>query len=183
MLIEINDGILTTPDNKQLLSHIAFRIDSGDLVHVYGPNGCGKSSLFKAILGIESVKVSKLSKKNFSYFYLPQMENKEFLLPLQLIDISKNSELVGEEKSFLRWNLASGGERKKTLISRAMEADCDLYLLDEPYNHLDSESIVKVNSKISKLIERKKTVIIIGHQKPIFQNEMTVKELDIAKWS
>ena len=105
------------------------------------------------------------------------------MLPLQLIDISKNSELVGEEKSFLRWNLASGGERKKTLISRAMEADCDLYLLDEPYNHLDSESIVKVNSKISKLIERKKTVIIIGHQKPIFQNEMTVKELDIAKWS
>lgn len=183
MLIEINDGSLTTPDKKQLLNHINLKINSGDLIHVFGPNGSGKTSLFKAILGLEGIIVSKLNKKEFTYFYLPQMENKEFLLPLQLKDISKNMDLVGEGKSILRWNLASGGERKKTLISRALDADCDLYLFDEPYNHLDSKSIEKVNLKISQLIMKKKTVIIIGHLKPRFQSEIEVKELDVAKWS
>lgn len=183
MLIKINDGTLTTPDNKQILSQINLQINSGDLIHVFGPNGCGKSSLFRAILEFEGIKVSNLNKNEFSFFYLPQMENKEFLLPLQLKDISNNMELVGEEKSNLRWNQASGGERKKTLISRALEANCDLYLLDEPYNHLDNDSILKVNSKISKLIMKEKTVIIIGHQKPTFQNETRIKELDVSKWS
>lgn len=179
MLIQASDSNLTTPTGKLLLRNMSFQIQKGQLIHVLGPNGVGKSSLFKAIFEIEGLKISNLTKSSFSHFFLPQMENKEFLLPLSLGDLSHAKGLISNKKKGLEWNKASGGERKKALIDRALNHDCDLYILDEPFNHLDSESIAKLNESFEKLLKQGKSVILISHKAPKIEHI----KMDVSKWS
>lgn len=174
MLLRSNSSALKTPDGKVLLKDINFEILRGELIHVTGDNGIGKSSLFKAILGYEGLLLYPLVKKKFSYFYLPQMENKEFLLPLNLRDISASS-------PELKWNQASGGERKKNMLNRALSNNADLYILDEPYNHLDEETISSINKKIANLIQQNKTVIMISHKVPIIA-DYKILTMDVNQW-
>lgn len=182
MLIKTNNSLLKTFDGKILLKNIHFKISKGDLVYVYGPNGIGKTSLFKAILGLDGLEIDEIEKKAFTYFYLPQIENKEFLLPLKLKDLASENEFLENEQLDLMWNQASGGERKKVMLARALNEDRDLYILDEPYNHLDEASIIKVNKRIEKLLLKNKTVILISHKMSKI-NTQKIVELDVVKWS
>ena len=179
MLIKASNSELSTSTGKILLKDISFEISHGELIHVVGPNGIGKSSLFKAIFNLDGLKISNLERAKFEHFFLPQMENKEFLLPLRLGELSTGVGLVPTKKKQLEWNKASGGERKKALIDRALSHSCDIYVLDEPFNHLDRNSIEKVNLKIEELIKANKTVILISHNPP--QIDHTI--MDVAKWS
>ncbi|KNF08684.1 ABC-type cobalamin/Fe3+-siderophores transport system, ATPase component [Gottschalkia purinilytica] len=84
-------------DNKSILKDISFEVDTGDIVCILGPNGVGKTTLFKTILGflkpqngkitLDGQDVSKWSRKNFakSIGYVPQAHVPPF--PYRVIDV------------------------------------------------------------------------------------------------
>jgi ABC-type multidrug transport system ATPase subunit len=174
-MFQITNKDLILPDGKVLLQKMSLSIPKGKVTHLRGRNGVGKSSFIKSLLHIDSYKLDN-TKFQYDYFYLPQMDNKEFLIPLQLSDISTKGEK-------LKWNLASGGERKRALLERALSSTAKLVILDEPFNHLDGDAIKFYSSEIEKkVLEQDKTIILISHRDPEIEAKL-LHIVDLNQWS
>jgi ABC-type molybdenum transport system ATPase subunit/photorepair protein PhrA len=77
--------------------------------------------------------------------------------------------LLRPEQLHLDWNTASGGERKRALLSRLLLQDPTLLILDEPFGHLDPESYILVIRAIERFLttpegqRREKSALIVEH--------------------
>ena len=127
----------STPNGRQLQVGLNFSVNGGQLFLIRGANGSGKSTLLKVLLKEWPVDRGSLN-LNFDFQslqYIPQLENTEIHFPLTLNDVLKVSiprvsEEDGESLGLVRrtqlrsgWNTASGGERKRVLLSRALLSD------------------------------------------------------------
>ncbi len=167
-----------TRANRVLAKHINFDIDSSTILIVKGANGSGKTTFLKVLLG-EHQKLSgevNLGVEARSVSYLPQLQSPFFHLPVTLqdlleIDPSHSSHdyteigLLEDRHLSLSWKTASGGERKRTLITRALMSEPKLLILDEPFNHLDDQSKQAVTDGLIKYMkERNGAVIMVSHE-------------------
>lgn len=156
-----------TPTGKALASELTFQLHAGQILIITGPNGSGKSTLLKVLMG--QVRPFRgrcevtVSRKKIGF--LPQLQNTEFHLPLTLLDVLEISAgnkiepreiieigLLDRAHLQLAWNTASGGERKRTLLTRLLLQKPSLLLLDEPMNHLDTESRKRVQRALSEYL-------------------------------
>ncbi len=149
---------------RRVIENLSFTLMPGDYVVVSGPNGCGKSSLFNAILGMDPVKVDdgkiEFNGMNITRFpthkiaalgigYLLQRNN---VFPALSVEDNLRLSLgnTGPElfkKEYPEWNkdiplnrragLLSGGQKKKVAIAMIALKKCKLFLLDEPEAGLD----------------------------------------------
>jgi len=125
-------------------------LNPGELLHVVGANGTGKSMLARTLLGISAATEGRVTIDFPGTRYLPQMQNRAAHLPYTLGDVLRFEApnaaswcglgLLRSEQFSLAWNKASGGERQRTLLTRFFLQQGDLLILDEPFNHLDVES-------------------------------------------
>lgn len=173
-----------TPTGRVLQRDLAFSVRSGQALLISGSNGCGKSTLLRILLG-EAAPLAGAFRCQFPrerIEYLPQLENTEVHLPLTLRDVITVScgrrlpwerlavyGLLRPEHLDLAWNGASGGERKRTLLTRALLRDPRLLVLDEPMNHLDEESRRAVARSLAEFLARSKpeaprAVVMVCHQ-------------------
>lgn len=159
-LLSVENLQVRTPEGRELASGVSFALPPGKCVVISGPNGSGKSTLLKSLLGLAPVKVGcvRYSIDMSEVGYLPQFGNMRFHLPLTLGDLLDHSPFVSQgsvsqgtdqaiqegliSPDLLRrsWNTASGGERQRTLITRALLRKPRVLALDEPLNHLDPDS-------------------------------------------
>jgi zinc/manganese transport system ATP-binding protein/zinc transport system ATP-binding protein len=117
--------------------------------------------------------------------YLPQLSNTGFHLPLSLFDvvrISTPSRVTREEvvslglleasRLDLGWNTASGGERKRALLSRVLLKRPQLLILDEPFNHLDGASRLQIQRVLANYIKREPLAggLLVSHD-PVDESE------------
>jgi len=176
-------------DGHLALQDINLSIDSGELLVVLGPSGCGKTTLLNLIAGflpLESGTITLEGKPITG----PGAERgvvfqHEGLLPwrnvldnvafgLQLAGVSKTARraialrmlkkvgLEGAEKRYI-WQL-SGGMRQRVGIARALAADPQLLLLDEPFGALDAFTREQMQELLLKLwSESGKQVLLITH--------------------
>jgi ABC-type Mn2+/Zn2+ transport system ATPase subunit len=173
----------------RVLNHVDFSIASGDFIGVVGPNGSGKTTLLRSILGMKRPMSGRIVVRgNLQFGYVVQRQTLDPLFPVaveQMVAMGRYSRLgmlrrfgaadrtaiekcldmagILEVRREIFRNL-SGGQKQRVLIARALAADPDIMLLDEPTNDLD----VSGENRIMNLIHdihhtRGITVIIVSH--------------------
>lgn len=182
MVLRISNLTYGTPQGRPLIEGVSFRLKKGHVGLITGPNGIGKSTLLKIILGSHpllagSVECAISAPK---IAYLPQMQNKAFHIPLlleEVIDFARpprKSEVFDEDLSQISllsptrlrtsWNEASGGERQKALLTMTLLSPSPLILLDEPLNHLDRDGERLFYQAIAYVTRvRQKSILLVSH--------------------
>lgn len=174
---------------KPALADINLTLESGDLLVVLGPSGCGKTTLLNLIAGfvpyqhgsitLEGQRVTGPGAERGVVFQneglLPWRNVQDNVaLGLQLAGVDKAQRrqaaaqmlkkvgLEGAEKRFI-WQL-SGGQRQRVGIARALAANPQLLLLDEPFGALDAFTREQMQTLLLKLWhETGKQVLLITH--------------------
>lgn len=170
----------------KVLDGVTFRLESGGVVAVLGPNGSGKTTILKTILGMvlpekgeaffqEKAILGKWNYRN-NIGYLPQIARfPENLTVQELIDMIKNirGEEANEEPLIQRFGLRnsldkklsnlSGGTKQKVNIVVTFMFDSPLLILDEPTAGLDPVSLIQLKQLIGEEKKRGKTLLITTH--------------------
>jgi ABC-2 type transport system ATP-binding protein len=189
MKIELNE-ITKKYKNQTVFSNLNFSFESNRIYGVVGPNGIGKSTLFKCIVGLTDVdngkiiidknEITPLKRvkvvENISYLlstgvikHLSGWENT--ILFAKLFDIN-NDELV---KLFHEFDLYTAKDKKVSNYSLGMKQRLALIIafinikrkiiiLDEPYLGLDPIGIKTLNEKLLKLKDEDYLIIVSNHQ-------------------
>lgn len=152
-----------TPDGRRLAENLSFEVPAGHLGLVRGPNGCGKSTLLRVLLGLHPIVSGRVSVDGRTAF-LPQLENSELHLPFRLGDLASAGALLDPSQLSLGWNTASGGERKRALLTRALAKNPKVLLLDEPMNHLDEKSRIAVLDVLRHTLDAGAAAVMVCHQ-------------------
>ena len=176
----IGKNISLTYDNKPILNAVDFIISNNKKIGVVGRNGCGKTSFFKLINGIEAVTGGNISIEGEKLAYLPQ----EFDFPDMLVgeymesklenswDSYKIDMLVEELKfknydEYQKISVLSEGQKMKLKLMELLLSDPTTLFIDEPTNHLDIEGIMWFEEYIKQL---KKSVVMISHDRYFVEN-------------
>jgi ATP-binding cassette ChvD family protein len=174
-------GVTKGYDNKLLLDSVDFTIPKGAIVGVIGPNGVGKSTLFRMITGKEkpdsgSFKVGDTVK----IAYVDQ--TRETLDPNKSIfeELSGGQDVIqlgGKEinaRQYVSWfnfsgtdqqkkvGALSGGERNRVNLAKILKQGANLLLLDEPTNDLDVNTMRALEEA---LLEFGGSVVVISHDR------------------
>ncbi|RII27341.1 MAG: ABC transporter [Geobacter sp.] len=152
---------------RLLVKDLTFRLKRGDRVGIIGPNGCGKTTLLRMIMGEESPDQGEVvvgRKTRISYFD----QQREILEPEQTIyDFLGEGDYVqvaGEKRHKIGYledflfvpsdrrrqiKTLSGGEKSRLIMARLMLADANLLILDEPTNDLDIPTMQLLDDALS----------------------------------
>jgi Cu-processing system ATP-binding protein len=176
----------------QVLKGVNFEVGSNRIVAVLGPNGSGKTTIIKIILGmvIPEYGAIEINDQNIlgsweyrnKIGYLPQIAQfPDNLTVAELISLirkirnqpSNEDELINlfDLKSSLdkRLGTLSGGTRQKVNIVLTFMFDSPLLILDEPTAGLDPVSLIKLKNLIRTKKENGKTVLITTHIMPLVE--------------
>lgn len=146
-LLEVqNISISYTKKKDYILRDIAFSLGQGEILSIIGMNGTGKSSLLKAIAGIQKISSGKIIRHTEKISYVPQKLGLDSSFPLKVEEffhifhdtlsqkiLQKYISLFDIEdlrNKNIHW--LSGGEFQKVLIVNALLSEPDILLLDEP---------------------------------------------------
>jgi len=175
-----------------LLKDISFNIYRGEKVGLIGPNGIGKTTLFKMILKeIPHDEGNVILGHGVNIGYFDQEQN-NLNLNKTVID-----EIWGENPTFDHFTIRSllgrflfigddifkeieelsGGERNRLSLLKMMLSNANFLLMDEPTNHLDIDSKEVLEEA---LIDYKGTLLVISHDR-YFLNRVTNKILELTK--
>ncbi|NOY69953.1 MAG: ABC transporter ATP-binding protein [Deltaproteobacteria bacterium] len=186
------DRISFSYNGRQVLQNVTLAIPDGEFMAIIGPNGGGKSTLVKIILGLlkpDSGHVSVLGlppeKAARLIGYMPQdvLINRSF--PISVMDVVLMGRLRNKGRSRITphdRNLAldildrlaigdlagrkiadiSGGQRAKVFLARALVTDPKILILDEPTSSLDTNAQTELYALL-KQINAEKTVILVSH--------------------
>lgn len=173
-----------------VLKDVHFKVERSDFLGIVGPNGVGKTTILKTLLGILkpiSGQV-RLATPRPRFGYVPQRESVDEAYPLTVADLvmmsryprlgpfarpgEKDREIVAAaledvgitDLARRSYGSLSGGQKQRALIARALAAEPDVMVLDEPTNGMDLASDAAIVDLIESLHQKRKlTVILVTH--------------------
>lgn len=176
-------------ENIPVAEQITFSIEKGNYVCVVGENGSGKTTFLRTLLGIlkplqGTITFNEGFTKN-QIGYLPQQTQIQkdfpasgeevvlsgcmnrtqfFFQPDQKELAKKNMERLGIESLAKRsYRTLSGGQQQRVLLARALCANAELFVLDEPVTGLDPDATKEMYQIIENLHKEGHTILMISH--------------------
>ncbi|MGG0939046.1 ribosomal protection-like ABC-F family protein [Brevibacillus centrosporus] len=176
----VASGVYKAFRGKELFADAGFLLRYGERKALLGPNGCGKSTLIRMLLGEMEPDAGTLKVgSNVKVGYLSQ-QAWEGDQNLRVIDMFRQVALVTEpearhllarflfygEHVFKRVGQLSGGERMRLRLAQMMHQEINLLVLDEPTNHLDIEARETLEEALADF---KGSLFIVSHDRYFLQ--------------
>ncbi|MAK92443.1 MAG: zinc ABC transporter ATP-binding protein ZnuC [Oleibacter sp.] len=151
--------------HKTVLSDISLAIRERQIITLIGPNGCGKSTLIKVMLGLEQPDSGKvIRRKHLRIGYMPQKLSLDQRMPLTVegfLRLARHATSKDIEHWLQRLNIKalaplsvhdlSGGEWQRVLLVRALLMKPQLLVLDEPVQGVDVQGQMELYQLIPQL--------------------------------
>jgi ATP-binding cassette subfamily F protein uup len=188
------ENVSKTYGNRTLIKNFSTRILRGDKIGLLGPNGIGKTTLLKLILGeIEADsnptnpgKIERGTKINVAYFdQMREQLNEEATLADTISPGSDFVEIGNERKHVISYledflfppqrsrspvKSLSGGERNRLLLARLFARPANVLVLDEPTNDLDIDTLELLESLLQDFTG---TLFLVSHDRAFLENTVT----------
>jgi zinc transport system ATP-binding protein len=161
-----------------LLEEVELAVSPGEIVTLIGPNGAGKTTLVRLLLGLERPDSGQVTRKpGLRVGYLPQRLQVDPVLPLdvsRLLTLTRRAGRAAQREALAEAGVAhllhspvqrlSGGELQRVLLARALLADPELLVLDEPTQGIDFNGQAELYRLIARLRDlRGCAVLMVSH--------------------
>jgi len=189
--------------DRELFSRLDLQVSAGECLHIRGENGVGKTSLLRLLTGLappesgevlwNGVPIKKESSEYHSKLLflghrdalkedLTALENLRMYAAIDGIDLSDVEAfstlwrfgLKGRED--LPVNCLSAGQKKRVLMARMLTRRAQVWILDEPFNALDTQAVRELQSLIGQHLEGNGLVVLTSHQ-PLAISNLRVFDL------
>ena len=189
-MIEIS-GLTVRYGGKIAVDHVDLTVQDGEKIILMGPNGSGKTTILKAILGlvpygghvkIDGEEIVKLSRREIArrvayvpqIFYTPYTFSVREFVSMGLYSVVRDWLSANRvvDRAIMRVGLSdlreksvntlSGGELQKAVIARALVQNSRYILMDEPTAHLDIGAVKDVLDIVRSMEDR--GVILVSHE-------------------
>lgn len=196
------DNVSFSYSRVPVLQNVTFSVDQKEFLAVIGPNGGGKSTLVKLMLGLLKPDSGQIrvfgkppGKVSSCFGYVPQNVASNRSFPISVLDVvimgrprhhqiprtrekdrqaaEHALELLGMiEYRNRRIDDLSGGQRERVFIARAMTAEPDILILDEPTASVDTSGRTELY-EILRELNRTKTIIVVSHDLMVMSSYVT----------
>jgi zinc transport system ATP-binding protein len=176
----------------KVLENASFHIHQGEFIALVGPNGSGKTTALKLLLGLEQAQSGTIflfgapsspATRNRTG-YVPQQSAGDSAFPITVLEAVQMGRLRSLSRKFgaadraaalealeqaeiadlarRPYSALSGGQRRRALVARALAARPELLILDEPTANMDRESEERLFATLGKL-KGSATILIVTH--------------------
>ncbi len=183
------EGVNYSIEGKSLIRNFDFRVMRGDKIALIGPNGCGKTTLIKLLLGDLQPDSGSLycgTKLEVAYFdqYRQQLDPEKTVMD-NVADGRQEVDFAGRRRHILGYlqdflfepkramtpvKALSGGEKNRLLLAKLFLKPCNLLILDEPTNDLDIETLELLEELLA---EYQGTLLLVSHDRRFIDNTVT----------
>ncbi len=155
----------------QIIKEFDAKYESGKTYYFTAPSGSGKTTLFRLLSGLEQPDSGKIQKENLRISYAFQedrlCEDYSAVRNVELVadcdGVKALEEVLPKDALLKPCSQLSGGMRRRVTVVRAMEADSDCVILDEPFAGLDKETKEQVQMYIQSH-QKGRILLIASHE-------------------
>ena len=181
IVIELEDATLTTPDGRELVRDLTWRLGPGERIGLVGVNGSGKTTLLRTLAGeLEPARGTRIQGQTVEIGWLRQ-ELDDLPTDMRVLEAVKDvaERITLGDKEISAGQLAerlgftparqrtpvgdlSGGERRRLQLTRVLMAEPNVLLLDEPTNDLDIDTLQQLEDLLDGWAG---TLVVISHDR------------------
>jgi ATP-binding cassette subfamily F protein uup len=185
VVVELEDTTLTTPDGRELVRDLTWRLAPGERVGLVGVNGSGKTTLLRTLAGeVEPAAGKRIQGQTVQIGWLRQELDdlptemrvleavqqiaQRIMLGDKEISAGQLAERLGFSPARQRTPVGdlSGGERRRLQLTRILMAEPNVLLLDEPTNDLDIDTLQQFEDLLDNWAG---TLVVISHDRYLIE--------------